>query len=63
MKRLIAVRHGKSSWQHDVRDHDRPLKKRGITDGHLIGAAFKNLAYQPDEIWSSTAARALQTAT
>jgi phosphohistidine phosphatase len=63
MKRLITVRHGKSSWAHDVRDHDRPLNQRGIDDGHLIGKAFKKTSYRPDLIWSSTAARALQTAT
>lgn len=63
MKRLIITRHGKSSWELAVRDHDRPLKQRGIEDGHLIGKHLKKLKIQPDLIWSSTAARALQTAT
>lgn len=27
MKKLILVRHAKSSWEYDVIDHERPLKK------------------------------------
>ncbi|MEN8816603.1 MAG: histidine phosphatase family protein [Nonlabens sp.] len=63
MKRLIVIRHGKSSWDLNVRDHDRVLAQRGVDDGHLIGEALKELHINPDIIWSSTAARALQTAT
>ncbi len=62
-KQLILVRHGKSSWEFDVRDHDRPLKQKGIDDAHDIGAALKEFAHHPELILSSTAARALQTAT
>lgn len=63
MKKLIIVRHGKSSWEFDVRDHDRPLIQKGIDDAHSIGNALKELNAAPDLILSSTAARALQTAT
>ncbi|WP_124981289.1 SixA phosphatase family protein [Nonlabens xiamenensis] len=63
MKRLIVIRHGKSSWELDVRDHDRVLAQRGIDDGHLIGEHLSTMGLVPDLIWSSTAARALQTAT
>jgi phosphohistidine phosphatase len=63
MKRLIVIRHGKSSWDLDVRDHDRVLGQRGIEDGHLIGEHLKTMNVVPGLIWSSTAARALQTAT
>ncbi|AGC77734.1 phosphohistidine phosphatase [Nonlabens dokdonensis] len=63
MKRLIIIRHGKSSWDLQVRDHDRVLKQRGIDDAHLIGQALKDMDFNPDVIWTSTAARALQTAT
>ena len=63
MKKLIIIRHGKSSWELNVRDHDRVLSQRGIDDGHLIGNHLKELGLRPDLIWSSTAARALQTAT
>ena len=63
MKKLIVIRHGKSTWEMQVRDHDRVLAQRGIDDAHLIGAALKDAQINPDIIWSSTAARALQTAT
>jgi phosphohistidine phosphatase len=63
MKRLIVIRHGKSTWELQVRDHDRVLTQRGIDDAHLIGAALKDMDLNPDQIWTSTAARALQTAT
>lgn len=63
MKKIIVIRHGKSTWEMQVRDHDRVLTQRGIDDAHLIGAALKDAQINPDIIWSSTAARALQTAT
>lgn len=62
MKRLILVRHGKSSWEHDVTDDKRPLIKRGIKDGELIANAFEKHFDTPAIIWSSPATRALQTA-
>lgn len=61
MKQLILVRHGKSSWDYDVDDKDRPLQKRGITDGHLVAAAFKATDTAVDAIFSSPANRALHT--
>ncbi len=63
MKRLIVIRHGKSTWELNVRDHDRVLLQRGIDDAHLIGDHLKGTAFKPDAVWSSSAARALQTAT
>lgn len=62
MKKIIFIRHGKSSWESNVRDHDRVLIQRGVEDAHLIGENLKLAALIPDAIWSSTAARALQTA-
>jgi phosphohistidine phosphatase len=63
MKQLIIIRHGKSTWGLQVRDYDRVLVQRGIEDAHLIGKALGEIPLNPDAIWSSTAARALQTAT
>lgn len=62
MKKLIVVRHGKSSWKDEsLADHDRPLKKRGFRDAKLIISAFK-LYYQPPlKVISSSANRALTT--
>ncbi|PQJ32703.1 histidine phosphatase family protein [Nonlabens arenilitoris] len=62
MKKLILIRHGKSSWELNVRDHDRVLMERGVIDAHLIGNHLKDAFITCNEIWSSTAARALQTA-
>jgi len=37
MKTLYIVRHAKSSWDYEgIEDIDRPLKKRGIKDAHLM---------------------------
>lgn len=62
MKNLLLMRHGKSSWEFNVADQDRPLLQRGIVDAHLVGAALaaKNLSI--DKVYSSPANRALHTA-
>lgn len=62
MKTLYLVRHAKSSWEFDVIDHKRPLKKRGINDGALISAYASEHFEVPDRIVSSDAVRALTTA-
>ncbi len=62
MKRLILVRHGKSSWNHDVPDHQRPHKKRASKDAELVIHALKQHLKSPVNIWSSFAVRALETA-
>ncbi|AWX45672.1 hypothetical protein HME9304_02699 [Flagellimonas maritima] len=61
MKTLILVRHGKSSWDYEVSDKDRPLKERGINDGHLVSTAFKNNDIKIDFAFSSPANRAFHT--
>lgn len=61
MKTLILVRHGKSSWDHSVDDKDRPLKERGINDGHLVSKKFKSQDVVIDAVFSSPANRALHT--
>lgn len=61
MKELILIRHGKSSWEYDVSDKDRPLTERGIQDGHLVAQALGKEFPTPDAIYSSPANRALHT--
>lgn len=61
MKRLILVRHGKSSWEYDLPDEQRPLKKRGYKDGKLVSNTFKAFFTGPALLWSSPATRALET--
>lgn len=62
MKRLVFVRHGKSSWEHGVKDENRPLQDRAYKDAEIVTAAFKGAFQKPATIWSSTAVRALETA-
>ena len=61
MKELILVRHAKSSWEYDVKDADRPLGVRGITDAHLIARALDKNLTDVQAIFSSPANRALHT--
>lgn len=61
MKTLIMMRHAKSSWEYDVGDRERPLKKRGMTDAKVIAKKFNELDIEPDRIYSSPANRALST--
>lgn len=62
MKSLLLFRHGKSSWDYDVKDQDRPLKARGIRDGHLVSGTFmKRSGELPERVFSSIANRALHT--
>ena len=63
MKRLLIMRHAKSSWKDDgLTDHERPLKKRGKNDAQLMGKLLKSKKIVPDLIICSTAQRAKETA-
>lgn len=62
MKKLILVRHGKSSWKEDLPDDERPLKKRAYKDAALVLNAFSGFHNKPLKMWSSYATRALTTA-
>ncbi|WP_442265536.1 SixA phosphatase family protein [Tenacibaculum sp. ZS6-P6] len=62
MKTIYIVRHAKSSWKYtSVKDHDRPLKERGINDAHLVSKYLAKNIQRPDVFISSSANRALQT--
>lgn len=62
MKNLILIRHAKSSWDAPLVDKNRPLSKRGITDAHLMAANVEEFLPKSYVVWSSTAARAKNTA-
>jgi phosphohistidine phosphatase len=62
MKNLILIRHAKSSWEAPLKDFDRPLMKRGILDAHNVSGTISNFLPKTYIIWSSTAARASETA-
>lgn len=62
-KTLFLIRHAKSSWDHaGLADHDRPLNKRGQHDAPMMGQRLLTRNTAPDQIYSSTALRALSTA-
>lgn len=61
MKTIVLTRHAKSSWEHDVIDRERPLKKRGFNDAELVSQSFKERLIIPDAVFSSPANRALTT--
>jgi phosphohistidine phosphatase len=63
MKRLILLRHAKSSWNHpEMRDFERPLNERGKREAEKMGARLRERGVAPDRIVSSPAVRAAQTA-
>jgi len=62
MKKVILVRHAKSSWEFNLPDHKRPLNDRGLNDAHLVSLAIKSTFKKPDSALSSHAIRAKTTA-
>jgi len=60
-KSIVFVRHGKSSWDLEVGDKDRPLKERGIKDASLVVEEFLTKNIRIDKVYSSPANRALHT--
>lgn len=61
MKQIVLMRHGKSSWEYNVADKDRPLKERGINDAHLVAREFRESNAKVSHAFSSPANRALHT--
>ena len=61
MKTIVLVRHGKSSWDYEVSDKDRPLQLRGIKDAHLISEIYSREQLNLNMAYSSPANRALHT--
>jgi phosphohistidine phosphatase len=62
MRRLILMRHAKSSWADPgQRDLDRPLSKRGRRSAGLIGVWLKRKGYRPERALVSSARRAQET--
>jgi phosphohistidine phosphatase len=62
MRELLLMRHAKSSWDEPaLRDHDRPLNRRGQLDAARIGRLLRDEGIAPDVVAFSTAERASQT--
>lgn len=63
MKTLLLARHAKSDWNSAAaNDFERPLNQRGLQDAPLMASYLKQCGYSLDQIISSDALRALQTA-
>ena len=64
MKRVFLIRHAKSSWKDlSLDDIDRPLNKRGLRDAPFMAKLLRGRNVHADKIISSSAKRALETAT
>lgn len=63
MKKLILLRHGKSSWKFsELSDFERPLNDRGKRDVPFMARLLLKKEIKPDLIISSPALRAYSTA-
>lgn len=62
MKRLILLRHAKSSWDDpSLNDFERPLNERGRRAAPLVGRFMRKQKVCPDLILCSPAERTRQT--
>ena len=62
MKRLLVLRHAKSSWaDSSISDWQRPLNERGLRDAPRAGAWLRERSLLPDVIVTSDAVRARTT--
>ncbi len=63
MKRLLILRHAKSSWSDaSLDDWQRPLNERGLRDAPRVGELLRDRSLVPDLIITSDAIRARTTA-
>jgi phosphohistidine phosphatase len=62
MKRLILMRHAKSSWgEPELSDHARPLSGRGQRSAEALGDWLKQRNLVPYQILSSSSTRTRET--
>jgi phosphohistidine phosphatase len=63
VKRLLILRHAKSSWADSSQDDwERPLNERGARDAPLVGHWLRQQQFVPELIITSDAVRARSTA-
>ena len=61
-RRLIVMRHAKSSWaEPGMPDHARPLNDRGIRDAPNVARKLCEIGWSPEIVLSSDARRTRQT--
>jgi len=62
MKKLILIRHSKSSWNDmSLTDFNRPLNRRGKSDGPLMAFYLSNRIVKIDYLHSSSSVRTFET--
>ena len=62
MKKLILMRHAKSSWDNPaLDDHARPWNGRGRVSADAMGDWLRNRKYTPDQALVSDSARTRET--
>lgn len=62
MKQLLVLRHAKSDHgNHALRDHDRPLSKRGRKNARTMGRHMAESQLIPEVILCSTSTRTTET--
>lgn len=62
MKKVILVRHGKSSWaEPELEDHERPLNKRGRRAAPVVAQWLAHRKHLPDRVVCSSSRRTRQT--
>lgn len=63
VKKIIIVRHAKSSWSDfSLSDFERPLDERGLRDAPIMTEVLKDAGHFPQKLVSSSAVRAKSTA-
>lgn len=63
MKTIYLLRHAKSDWADpSIKDFDRPLSKRGLSNAPAMGKLLKSKGMIPALVISSTAERTKTTA-
>lgn len=64
MKTIFLFRHAKSDWDAGSgNDHDRPLAKRGQKAACVMGRFLAEIEQVPEQVFTSSARRALDTVT
>ena len=62
MRRVILLRHAKSSWDDpSLTDRERPLARRGRKDAPRMGKFLRKAGFVPDTVLCSSARRARDT--
>ena len=62
MKKLILLRHAKSSWKHPgLSDHERPLNKRGRAAAPVMACWLRDQGHLPDAVFCSSSVRTQET--